>query len=196
MLGSPVSVESSDSFEDASGAQALAPELSFRYDWARSAQEQSFHLSLSQKLSNSFQLFSGVVTAVYESAFDVVIPELSVEKRVHGDQLPLVRAEFHPGTQLLELFWKPSPSSSALAAENTEITATSATPGLTVSTHSEDAANSPPVSVTDEMRSKLTLRPEEHAQEIRPLTEVPVLMRVVSQERVLPSIVIVAACPF
>lgn len=196
MLGSPVSVESSDSFEDASGAQALAPELSFRYDWARSAQEQSFHLSLSQKLSNSFQLFSGVVTAVYESAFDVVIPELSVEKRVHGDQLPLVRAEFHPGTQLLELFWKPSSSSSALATENTEITATSATPGLTVSTHSEDAANSPPVSVTDEMRSKLTLRPEEHAQEIRPLTEVPVLMRVVSQERVLPSIVIVAACPF
>ena len=46
------------------------------------------------------------VLQVYESSFDVFIPEFGVEKRVHGDQLPLVKAEFDVSERVLELYWK------------------------------------------------------------------------------------------
>ena len=47
-----------------------------------------------------------LVFQVYESSFDVFIPELGIEKRVHGDQLPLVKAEFDMAERVLELYWK------------------------------------------------------------------------------------------
>ena len=51
-------------------------------------------------------LVMGIVVQVYESSFDVVVPEFGIEKRVHGDQLPLVKAEFDKSKRVLELYWE------------------------------------------------------------------------------------------
>ena len=52
-------------------------------------------------------LTMATVLQVYESSFDVFIPEFGIEKRVHGDQLPLFKAEFDTGSRILELHWQP-----------------------------------------------------------------------------------------
>jgi protein SSD1 len=60
----------------------------------------------------------GIVLCVYESAFDVLIPEWGFEKRVHCDQLPLKKAEFDKTKRLLELFWETGVPSSAYVPED------------------------------------------------------------------------------
>jgi protein SSD1 len=60
----------------------------------------------------------GIVVCVYESAFDVLIPEYGFEKRVHCDQLPLKKAEFDKNTRLLELYWEKGVPSSAFVPED------------------------------------------------------------------------------
>lgn len=85
----------------------------FKKDAAKGAQEQSIHLHLCQVINEASasteQLIrDAIVVQVYESAFDVFLPDLGIEKRVHGDQLPLVKAEFHKSTKLLELYWEKS----------------------------------------------------------------------------------------
>ncbi|CAK7903275.1 virulence protein Ssd1p [[Candida] anglica] len=91
--------------------KATADYCNFKKDCAASAQEQAIHLLLSQTIDNLSEvsgqlLCMGTVIQVYESSFDVFIPELGVEKRVHGDQLPLVKAEFDKGERILELYWE------------------------------------------------------------------------------------------
>lgn len=67
---------------------------------AQNAQEQSVHIDACRRMSQKQQdttgdlVTEGIVLCVYESAFDVLIPEWGVEKRVHCDQLPLKKAEF------------------------------------------------------------------------------------------------------
>ena len=60
----------------------------------------------------------GIVLCVYESAFDVLIPEFGFEKRVHCDQLPLKKAEFRKGDRVLELYWEKGVQSSAYVPED------------------------------------------------------------------------------
>ena len=60
----------------------------------------------------------GIVICVYESAFDVLIPEYGFEKRVHCDQLPLKKAEFRKETRVLELYWEKGVISSAYVPED------------------------------------------------------------------------------
>lgn len=91
--------------------KTIADYCNFKKDCAANAQEQAIHLLLSQTINemseNTGQLLvMGTVVQVYESSFDVFIPELGVEKRVHGDQLPLVKAEFDKANRTLELFWE------------------------------------------------------------------------------------------
>ncbi|KAA8912960.1 hypothetical protein TRICI_003342 [Trichomonascus ciferrii] len=97
--------------EDIEALNSSADYCNFKKDAAKNAQEQSIHLYLCQvinKLSEpTGQLIQdAIVLQVYESAFDVFIPEFGIEKRVHGDQLPLVKAEYHKASRLLELFWE------------------------------------------------------------------------------------------
>lgn len=91
--------------------KAIADYCNFKKDCAVNAQEQAIHLLLSQTIndlskSTGHILCMGVVLQVYESSFDVFVPELGIEKRVHGDQLPLVKAEFDKFSRVLELFWE------------------------------------------------------------------------------------------
>ena len=55
---------------------------------------------------------------MYESAFDVLIPEFGFEKRVHCDQLPLKKAEFDKNKRLLELYWEKGVPSSTYIPED------------------------------------------------------------------------------
>lgn len=93
-------------------------------DSARNAQEQSVHIEACRNMDRKRQevggdlISDGIVLCVYESAFDVLIPEYGFEKRVHCDQLPLKKAEFRKDTRVLELYWEKGIPSSAYIPED------------------------------------------------------------------------------
>jgi protein SSD1 len=63
-------------------------------DSAKLAQEQSAHLFLCLFISDLTQRYGPVirqalVVNVLDAAFDVLIPEFGIEKRVHIDQMPI-----------------------------------------------------------------------------------------------------------
>ncbi|KAK6456952.1 exoribonuclease complex, subunit Rrp44/Dis3 [Scheffersomyces xylosifermentans] len=101
----------SDEEGDLEALKATADYCNFKKDCAANAQAQAIHLLLSQTINEISEsagqlLCMGTVIQVYESSFDVFIPEFGVEKRVHGDQLPLVKAEFDKISRTLELYWE------------------------------------------------------------------------------------------
>ncbi|OTA94398.1 hypothetical protein M434DRAFT_30022 [Hypoxylon sp. CO27-5] len=91
---------------------------------AQNAQEQSIHIESCRIMDKKRQevngdlISEGVVICVYESAFDVLIPEWGFEKRVHCDQLPLKKAEFRKEKRVLELYWEKGVPSSAYVPED------------------------------------------------------------------------------
>jgi len=93
-------------------------------DSAQNAQEQSIHIESCRIMDKKRQevngdlISEGVVICVYESAFDVLIPEWGFEKRVHCDQLPLKKAEFRKEKRILELYWEKGVPSSAYVPED------------------------------------------------------------------------------
>ncbi|KAK7186598.1 hypothetical protein DPSP01_001985 [Paraphaeosphaeria sporulosa] len=93
-------------------------------DSAHAAQEQSVHIEACRSMDKTRQdlggdlISEGIVLCVYESAFDVLIPEFGFEKRVHCDQLPLKKAEFDKNKRLLELYWEKGVPSSAYIPED------------------------------------------------------------------------------
>lgn len=69
-------------------------------DSAKLAQEQSAHLFLCVLISDLTQRYGPVVrpakvVGVLDAAFDVLIPEFGIEKRVHIDQMPIDVRPFH-----------------------------------------------------------------------------------------------------
>lgn len=63
-------------------------------DSANLAQEQSAHLFLCVLISDLTHRYGPVirqatVVGVLEAAFDVLVPEFGIEKRVHVDQMPI-----------------------------------------------------------------------------------------------------------
>lgn len=63
-------------------------------DSAQLAQEQSNHLFLCVLVADLTQRYGPVVrqakvVGVLEAAFDVLVPEFGIEKRVHVDQMPI-----------------------------------------------------------------------------------------------------------
>ncbi|GAB7350840.1 hypothetical protein MBLNU459_g1372t1 [Dothideomycetes sp. NU459] len=105
--------------EDVDTLAKTAETCNTKKDSAQAAQEQSVHIESCRMMDRKSQelgedlVSEGIVLCVYESAFDVLIPEYGFEKRVHCDQLPLKKAEFDKNKRLLELYWeKGVPSSS------------------------------------------------------------------------------------
>lgn len=172
----------------------LASELSFRLDCAKNVQDQSIHLDLSRRISDmakdaGYILRTGIVVQVYESAFDVVVPELSIEKRIHGDQLPLLKAEFHKATHRLELFWEPDCDAATFApSENsTSLTAKPTAEIAAASKYDLEAA----------IKTLITrVEGGAHVQEICMLQRVPVLLRADHAMHTLPSITMRTINPF
>jgi len=110
--------------EDIETLAKTAEMCNTKKDSAHSAQEQSVHIESCRKMDKVRQdlggdlISEGIVLCVYESAFDVLIPEFGFEKRVHCDQLPLKKAEFDKNKRLLELYWEKGVPSSAYIPED------------------------------------------------------------------------------
>lgn len=117
--------------EDIESLTKTAELCNTKKDSAQSAQEQSVHIESCRKIEKKRQeqggelVCEGIVLCVYESAFDVLIPEYGFEKRVHCDQLPLKKAEFDKNKRLLELYWEKGIPSSAYIPEDERTTVTS-----------------------------------------------------------------------
>lgn len=110
--------------EDIESLVKTAEACNTKKDSAKSAQEQSVHIESCRimdkkrvELSGDF-ISEGIVICVYESAFDVLIPEYGFEKRVHCDQLPLKKAEFRKTERVLELYWEKGVPSSTYIPED------------------------------------------------------------------------------
>lgn len=87
-----------------------AQQCNMKRQSARLAEDQSAHLYLCLLISELSAKYGPVirparVTSVYDQAFDVVIPEFALEKRVHIDKLPLDNAVFDEHSNVLSLYW-------------------------------------------------------------------------------------------
>lgn len=110
--------------EDIDSVAKVAEMANWRKDSAKNAQEQSIHLHLCRAIDQKRQELGGeiiceaIVLTVYESAFDVLIPEYGFEKRVHCDQIPLKKAEFDKEKRVLELYWEKGVQSNVYIPED------------------------------------------------------------------------------
>ena len=110
--------------EDVESLNKTAEQCNNKKDSAQSAQEQSVHIESCRMMDKKSQelggdlISEGIIICVYESAFDVLIPEYGFEKRVHCDQLPLKKAEFRKDERVLELYWEKGIPSSAYVPED------------------------------------------------------------------------------
>ncbi|KAL7275202.1 Translational repressor [Rhizina undulata] len=110
--------------EDIDTLTKTAEQCNVKKDSAKNAQEQSIHISLCRAVDKRRQdnggelICEAIVINVYESAFDVLIPEYGFEKRVHCDQLPLKKAEFDKTNRVLELYWEKGVQSNAYIPED------------------------------------------------------------------------------
>ena len=109
--------------EDAEALAKTAEQCNTKKDSAQAAQEQSVHIESCRLMDKKRQkqgsalISEGIVICVYESAFDVLLPEYGFEKRVHCDQLPLKKAEYRKEERVLELYWEKDIPSSAYIPE-------------------------------------------------------------------------------
>ncbi|KIW82524.1 hypothetical protein Z517_05551 [Fonsecaea pedrosoi CBS 271.37] len=128
--------------EDMESLAKTAEQCNNKKDSAHCAQEQSVHIEscrLMDKKSKEMGgdlISEGIVICVYESAFDVLIPEYGFEKRVHCDQLPLKKAEFRKDERVLELYWEKGVPSSAYVPEDERPRASVSTRGTNGATES------------------------------------------------------------
>jgi protein SSD1 len=134
-----------DFTEDIEILAKTAEQCNAKKDSAQSAQEQSVHIEscrIMDKKRNDLGgdlISEGVVICVYESAFDVLIPEYGFEKRVHCDQLPLKKAEFRKNERVLELYWEKGVPSSAYIPEDERPKAGSGSRGAQAAAAARDA---------------------------------------------------------
>lgn len=110
--------------EDTDALVKTTESCNTKKDSAQNAQEQSVHIESCRIMDKKREdlgedlISEGIVLCVYESAFDVLIPEYGFEKRVHCDQLPLKKAEFRKNDRVLELYWEKGVPSSAFVPED------------------------------------------------------------------------------
>ncbi|KAI8374594.1 uncharacterized protein BYT42DRAFT_576921 [Radiomyces spectabilis] len=75
------------------------------------AREQMNHLVMS-RLLNPSMTHEAIVVGVQEQSFDVVVPTLGLERRIHVINLPLKSAIFSAADSVLHLFWTPGVATS------------------------------------------------------------------------------------
>ncbi|KAG8914944.1 hypothetical protein FRC00_009355 [Tulasnella sp. 408] len=95
---------------DRDAVAKIAQQCNIKKRNAKLAQEQSAHLFLCLLVSDLTQRFGPVirqarVVGVLDSAFDVLIPEFGIEKRVHVDQMPIENHVYDEHTHTLQIYW-------------------------------------------------------------------------------------------
>ncbi|KAG8797555.1 hypothetical protein FRC17_007715, partial [Serendipita sp. 399] len=95
---------------DRDSVAKVAQHCNIKKDMAKLAQEQSAHLYLCFLIADLTQRFGPVirqarVVSVHDAAFDVVVPEFSIEKRVHIDQIPIDNHVYDEHNHTLQIYW-------------------------------------------------------------------------------------------
>lgn len=77
---------------------------------AENANEQTQHMFSSYYLANNSGVITSriqdaIVVGVQEGAFDVILPDLGLERRIHTINLPLKSSTFSPSENVLHLIW-------------------------------------------------------------------------------------------
>ncbi|KAF8558770.1 RNB-domain-containing protein [Imleria badia] len=95
---------------DRDAVAKIAQQCNIKRDSAKLAQEQSTHLFLCVFISDLTQRYGPVirqakVVNVLDAAFDVLIPEFGIEKRVHVDQMPIDNHVYDEHTHTLQIYW-------------------------------------------------------------------------------------------
>ncbi|KAI9033971.1 hypothetical protein CLU79DRAFT_726481 [Phycomyces nitens] len=99
---------------DRDNVQKLAQHSNVKREASLYARAQSnllflaLHLnSLAQQNADRVVYRQGIVVAVFENSFDVMVPELNMEKRIHIVSLPMrQRPMYDPVNQSLTMYWK------------------------------------------------------------------------------------------
>ncbi len=55
---------------------------------------------------------TATVMGVLDAAFDVIVPEFGIEKRVHVDQMPIEKHTYDESRNALSIYWKEMSTSS------------------------------------------------------------------------------------
>ncbi|KAK7470586.1 Translational repressor [Stygiomarasmius scandens] len=95
---------------DRDAVAKVAQQCNIKRDSASLAQEQSAHLYLCVLVSDLTQRYGPVVRQatvinVLDAAFDVLVPEFGIEKRVHVDQMPIDNHVYDEHTHTLQIYW-------------------------------------------------------------------------------------------
>ncbi|BGP33887.1 Translational repressor [Rhodotorula toruloides] len=96
---------------DAEAVSKIAQTCNVKKEAARLAQEQSQHLFLCVLIDDLTKRYGpviryGTVIGVLDQAFDVLVSEFGVEKRVHVDQMPVESTVYDERENSLQIFWK------------------------------------------------------------------------------------------
>jgi protein SSD1 len=95
---------------DRDAVAKIAQQCNIKKDSANLAQEQSTHLYLCVLISDLTQRYGPVirpakVVSVLDAAFDVLVPEFGIEKRVHVDQMPIDNHVYDEHSHTLQIYW-------------------------------------------------------------------------------------------
>jgi len=95
---------------DRDAVAKVAQQCNIKRDSATLAQEQSAHLFLCVLISDLTHRYGPVirqakVVGVLDAAFDVLVPEFGIEKRVHVDQMPIDNHVYDEHTHTLQIYW-------------------------------------------------------------------------------------------
>ncbi|KAK4051726.1 Translational repressor [Microbotryomycetes sp. JL221] len=96
---------------DTEAVSKIAQQCNIKKEAARLAQEQSAHLFLCVLVSELTRKFGPVirdakVIGVLDQAFDVLVSEFGIEKRVHVDQMPTETTVHDEDNNTLAIYWK------------------------------------------------------------------------------------------
>ncbi|KAJ7283592.1 SSD1 protein [Mycena rebaudengoi] len=95
---------------DRDAVAKVAQQCNIKRDSATLAQEQSAHLFLCVLIADLTQRYGPVVrqakvVGVLDAAFDVLVPEFGIEKRVHVDQMPIDNHVYDEHSHTLQIYW-------------------------------------------------------------------------------------------
>ncbi|KAF9453085.1 RNB-domain-containing protein [Macrolepiota fuliginosa MF-IS2] len=95
---------------DRDAVAKVAQQCNIKGDSATLAQEQSAHLFLCVLISDLTHRCGPVIRQakvinVLDAAFDVLLPEFGIEKRVHVDQMPIDNHVYEEHTHTLQIYW-------------------------------------------------------------------------------------------
>ncbi|PWN28112.1 RNB-domain-containing protein [Jaminaea rosea] len=96
---------------DREGMAKIAQQCNVKRDAAKAAQEASQHLFLCLMIHDLTMRYGPVVreatvVGVLDAAFDIVVPEFGIEKRVHVDQMPIQHHTHQEHDNSLSVYWR------------------------------------------------------------------------------------------